>query len=371
MNKLSCKLVATWLIVATSTVIAWGQNYIKPVAAMPDYNGTYQGRPNTGSARYTTLYRDNQDDGAASGCRGEGCGRHPGVDIAVASGTAVRTPLAGTVVASHCDNGWGGLVIVRSQHPSRPWETIRQVFAHLRARQYSNGVELRAGDYVSAGTIIGQTGGRRNIDACAGNSTGAHLHYQIDKDDANRGPYYPPRGALNHRDDDFLVTARTYNPIVLLQGGYNWSFAQNGNRELWDLYNWQSWGVSDNAMWLDGSYDPHVARGGLTNCGSGRPCSGSFAAEADDYQTVYLDLYNVCPSNYGKIYFTTNVEPNFSESKTIGYYPSYTGLYRAHIYAGWHPKWTGVITGLRVDPAENCSPWDFDPTYFGEIAIRR
>ncbi|HMQ02013.1 MAG TPA: M23 family metallopeptidase [Candidatus Doudnabacteria bacterium] len=376
MNRPIIRRGVGWLGVAMLVGVALvggarGQNYIKPVSAMPDYNGTYQGRPNTGSARYTTLYRDNQDDGRTSGCRGEGCGRHPGVDIAVSSGTSVRTPLAGTVVTSRCDSGWGGLVVIRSQHPGRPWDTVRQVFAHLRAREYSNGVALREGDYVAAGTVIGKSGGRPKHDSCPGYSTGAHLHYQIDKDDSNQNPYYPSSGTLNSRDDNFLVTTRTYNPIVLLQGGYNWSFSQRNNRELWDIFNWSSWGVSDDALWMDGGWDPHVARGGTTNCGLSKPCSSSFAAEADDYRTVYLDLYNVCPSSYGKIYFMTNQEPYWSESKTIGYYPPYTGLYRGHIYAGWHWKWTGIITGLRVDPAEYCDSRSFDPTYYGEIAIKR
>ncbi|HMR55646.1 MAG TPA: hypothetical protein PKD34_03595, partial [Candidatus Doudnabacteria bacterium] len=72
------KVVELGLMILSVVVFGYGQNYIKPVAAMPDYNGTYEGRPNTGSARFTTLYRDNQDNGRTSGCRGEGCGRHPG-----------------------------------------------------------------------------------------------------------------------------------------------------------------------------------------------------------------------------------------------------------------------------------------------------
>ena len=357
------------VLVLGCVVGVWPQSYIKPVSAMADYNGTYQGRPNTGSARYTTLYRDNQDNGARSGCRGEGCGRHPGVDISVSSKTSVRTPLSGTVLTSACNDSWGGLIVIRSQHPQRPWETVRQVFGHLRSRTYGNGVAVSVGDYVSAGTVIGKSGGNSETDKCAGNSTGSHLHYQIDKDDANSGPYYPSSGTLNYRDDDFLVMSRTYNPIVLLQGGYKWSFDQSGNREYWDLHNWESWGVADGAMWMDGGWDPFVRRGGTTNCGLQKPCSSSFAAEADTYQSVYLDLYNDCPSTYGKLYFTTNREPNWSESKTIGFYPNGAGPFRSNIYTGWHSKWRGVITGLRIDPTESCIQGYLDPTYYGEIKI--
>lgn len=366
-------LIYSWAVVLfVTTATAFSQSFIKPVASAPDYNGTYSGRPNTGSARYTTLYRDNQDDGRQSGCRGEGCGRHPGVDIAVSSGTSVRAPLAGIVTISRCDPSWGGLVVVRSSHPTRPWEFVRQVFAHLRAREYSNGTAVREGDYVSAGTTIGKTGGRQGQDLCAGNSTGAHLHYQIDKDDANQNPYYPASNTLNLRDSDFVVTNSTYNPMIFLQGGYTWSFDHSGNRELWDIFNWQNWGVSGGAMWMDGSWDPHIARGSLTNCGLNRPCSGFLSAEATDYQQVYLDLYSLCNTGgVGKIYFTTKQEPFWSESKTVSYYPPLFGPYYGTVYMGWHPKWTGIITGLRIDPAEHCSPSLSDPVYFGEVALRR
>lgn len=363
------KTVQTIGLVLSLVMVVGAQSYIKPVAAMSDYNGTYRGSPGTGNARFTTLYRDNQDDGSRSGCRGEGCGRHPGVDIAVGSGTSVRAPLSGTVVISRCTDGWGGLLVIRSQHPQKPWLSIRQVFAHLRVRDYSNGVAVGVGDYVAAGTEIGKSGGNPASDKCAGNSTGSHLHYQIDKDDANPEPFYPAVSSLNYRDDNFAVSDQTYNPIVLLQKGYKWGFNQTGNRELWDLHNWESWGVTDGALWLDGGNDPYVRRGGLTECGLSRSCSSSIAAESELYDSVYLDLYNACPSSSGKIYFTTSTEPNWSESKTINYYPRSRGSYRGLIYAGWHSKWRGVITGLRIDPAENCLPGVFDPTYFGEIRI--
>ncbi len=345
----------------------------KPVASVADYNGTYTGSPYTGSSRYTTLYRDNQDDGYMSGCRGEGCGRHPGVDIAIPSGTEVRTPIGGTVMISRCDASWGGLIVIRSSHPLRPWENIYQVFAHLSFRPDISDARVSNGEYVQSGTVIGRSGGGSR-DACRGNSTGSHLHYQIDKDDGNPEPYFPNRSLLNYRDDDASVLNRTYNPMILLQAGYKWKFAQDGNRELWDLFNFRSWAVSGNALWMDGDFDPYIRRGGVSNCGLSRPCSSSIAAEASDYSRIYLDLYNVCPSSYGKIYFTTIAEPYFDESKTLLYFPSIfgssTGPFNGYVNTTTNNKWSGVITGLRVDPSEQCS-YGFDPTYYGEIGLVR
>src|ERR1043165_2691407 len=89
----------------------------KPIADLRDYNGTYYGASGTGTRGYEngTLYRDNEDNGVTSGCNGEGCGRHPGVDIPVPSGTTVYASLGGTVRISRCGtDGWGGLIVIQS-----------------------------------------------------------------------------------------------------------------------------------------------------------------------------------------------------------------------------------------------------------------
>jgi murein DD-endopeptidase MepM/ murein hydrolase activator NlpD len=342
----------------------------KPLADLRDYNGTYDGSVGTGSIGYGggTLYRDNQDNGARSGCVGEGCGRHPGVDIPVPMGTKVYSTLWSQVVISRCDKSWGGLLVLRAQSP---WtgETIYITYAHLSARVYSNDTEVLPGHFVSAGVMIGRTGGAGGRGKCSGRSSGPHLHYQIDKDDGNPEPWFPAEDQLNLRDDNFQVTAKTLNPIPFVVGGYRWTFARNGDRELWDLFNLQSWGVGDNALWVDAGFDPYIRRGGNTNCGRSRPCSSSIAADAGIYRQVYLDLYNHCSTGSGKIYFTTSSSPNWSEDKTVPFTNSY-GPQRLHVWMPSNFRWSGVITGLRIDPAEQCSS-GFDPTYYGEITLER
>ncbi len=363
------KFCFLFLCLFGSNQFCFPQNFIKPIDGLPEYNGTYKGSPFTGSLVYTTLYRDNQDNGSRSGCRGEGCGRHPGVDIATPSGTLVKLPLSGVIVSSRCDNDWGGLIVVKSYHPRRSWEYIYQTFAHLKQRQYINGYEVRVGDVVLAGSVIGLTGGRSGIDACSGNSTGAHLHYQIDKDDGNIEPWYPSSNSLNYSDGEYLVSSKTYNPIPMLQGGYKWRFADSSNRELWDIYNWQSWGVSNNALWMDGSLDPFIRRAGLTNCGLSKPCSGGINAEALDYSNIFLDIATKCNSSTNsKIYFTTKDENYWDERKTLSFQISNTKTFRGVVPAYRNQKWQGIITGLRIDPHENCGN-TYDPIYFGEIAL--
>jgi hypothetical protein len=262
---------------------------------------------------------------------------------------------------SRCDPSWGGLVVIKSQNPWT-YENIYFVYAHLSAR------ELRVGQYLNTGTYVGRSGGGSG-NPCRGNSTGSHLHFQIDREDGSPEPYYPPAYRLNSRDDDYAVSHRTLNPMVFIGGGYRWTFNQNGNKELWDLFNIKSWGVGNGALVVDGEFDPYIRRGGITYCGYRRPCSNMVNAEADQYKEVYLDIYNDCSSGVGKIYFTTDTSPRWDEAKTIMYLTNY-GYMNAHIWVGWHPLWTGTITGIRVDPADQCSSL-WDPNYFGEITIER
>ncbi len=344
-------------------------NLVRPVNKLRDYNGTYDGAPGTGSIGYSTLYRDNEDNGATSNCRGEGCGKHPGVDIPVPSGTSVYSVTGGTVVMSECNDSWGGLIVIRATNPWNFGEQIYFTYAHLKTRRYTFGTLVNVGDYVSAGTRIGASGGGNN-DACAGRSTGAHLHFQIDKDDGNPYPWFPALNMLNSKDDNFEVTAKTYNPIVFLTGGYHWSFGGSGNRELWDLFNFQSYGVEDGALWTDSGSDPYIRRGGLTNCGMAKKCSSDISAEASEYWNVSLDLYNKCQSGAGKIYFKTKAEPYWDEYKSVAFYP-WMGSYATKIHMYVNSKWKGIITGLRIDPAENCNPYFWDPTFYGDITLER
>jgi hypothetical protein len=273
---------------------------------------------------------------------------------------------------SRCDASWGGLLVLKSQNP---WtnENMFVIYGHLSARAYSNGSPVEVGHYVSTGVQIGKTGGGPTT-KCSGNSTGPHLHFQIDRDDGNPEPYYPPQSQLNQRDDNFQVATQTFNPIPLLTGGYRWSFNRSGSsadsRELWDLFNFESFGVGNGALYVDAGSDPYIRRGGNTNCNRSKPCSSSIAAEANQFRQVYLDLYNHCSTGVGKIYFTTNTSPNWSEDKTVPFFSNY-GSQRLHVWMPSNSRWNGIITGLRVDPAENCSPGIYDPTYYGEITIER
>jgi len=87
---------------------------------------------------------------------------HEGIDIAVPIGTPVRTTMAGRVVWAGEHGAWGNVVAVENGE----WLVI---FAHLSQ------VLVKENEIVRAGEIVGLSGS-------TGNSTGAHVHYEIWED---------------------------------------------------------------------------------------------------------------------------------------------------------------------------------------------
>jgi murein DD-endopeptidase MepM/ murein hydrolase activator NlpD len=85
---------------------------------------------------------------------------HTGIDIAIPTGTQVKTTMDGQVIhAGWNTQGYGNLVIVENG-------AYRTYYAHLSS------IPVSVGDEVKAGTVIGLSGS-------TGNSTGPHLHYEI------------------------------------------------------------------------------------------------------------------------------------------------------------------------------------------------
>ena len=112
-------------------------------------------------------------------------GQHPGIDIAGPYGSAVRSPVNGTVVATRRlrnANGYysyGIYVIVRDRHGRDHY------FAHL------SGYNVRVGQTIGQGALLGTVGS-------TGNSTGNHLHYEVRENghSINPGRWTPNLGGV-------------------------------------------------------------------------------------------------------------------------------------------------------------------------------
>jgi len=98
--------------------------------------------------------------------------QHNGVDIAVPSGTIARAPLKGIVSsAGFFDNDCGGTIVIQHDNAFGP-DKMSTVYCHMKA------INVKKGESVSKGEVIGQTGGIVN-EKGAGNSMGPHLHFGL------------------------------------------------------------------------------------------------------------------------------------------------------------------------------------------------
>jgi murein DD-endopeptidase MepM/ murein hydrolase activator NlpD len=111
---------------------------------------------------------------------------HPGVDLAATSGTPVKAPADGTIIKTATDSPkCGGTVTI--QHGGG----FTSRFCHLKNINSHVGQEIKQGD------VIGISGGDTS-DYGRGNSTGAHLHFELKKDGSLVDPLdYIDKGNVN------------------------------------------------------------------------------------------------------------------------------------------------------------------------------
>jgi murein DD-endopeptidase MepM/ murein hydrolase activator NlpD len=340
---------------------------VAPTDSTNDYNGTYQGGQGIGRG-YSTLYRDTYT--APHGWRGEGSGMHYGVDIRV-NRAPVKASLGGLVMRADSTDksGWGGLVVIRATNPYTNSGYVYFVYAHLSE------IHVAKNTTVLTGQVIGRSGGNWN-DSGKGAAQGPHLHFQIDKSMSTSlpSPYSVSFARIDSEiDSDFEVMNSTYSPMVFVQGGYRWEFQRTDTEpwkreELWRAVNVASSGVSGGAFWMDGNYDPWLERGAVRlYCGENAPCGTSIAADASMYKYIRLNVHLNCAVSPLTLYFTTKDNPTFHPDRRIevpvGYGPA-----TLTIPAYQHGQWSGIITGLRVDPSVNCD-WGTEINYIGYIRL--
>lgn len=344
----------------------------KPVAGMPDYNGTYYGTPNTGGdcdsntkncdstagrKMFSTLYRDNYNRG--SGCAGEGCGAHAGVDIAVPSGTPVRAALGGKVVVSACKEGagtggTGGTIIIEATNPYATGK-VYLVYAHL-----DDWNDYAVGSTVQEGAVIGKSGGKPG-GACPGASFGEHLHFQVDKNppDSSGRPWYPnklwPTEGAEHADINFDVTRYTHNPLPFVtRFAYNFTFSERDNKELWGATNVTSYTSINSALGVDSSSaNPYVGRSrffGDQTCGESAPCRREITLDANIFKRLSLTLNFTCYTNPVVVYFRRGLSDPWHGAAF-----NYSGSKMYTISMGGIFNWNGIISDIIIEPSQGCT----------------
>jgi MYXO-CTERM domain-containing protein len=75
---------------------------------------------------------------------------------------------------------------------------------------------------------------------------------------------------------------------------------------------------------------------------------------AADYAAIAVRARRTGGTGAARLFFATDAEPAFSDDKTVDFdLPDDDAFHDVNIVTEAHPKWTGTITGLRLDPFEN------------------
>jgi peptidoglycan hydrolase-like protein with peptidoglycan-binding domain len=139
----------------------------------------------------------NQAFGVANGHESS----HPGVDLAASSGTQVKSPADGKIIKTATDSPkCGGTVTI--QHGGG----FTSRYCHLK------NINTQVGQDVKQGDVIGISGGDAS-DYGKGNSTGAHLHFELKKDGSLVDPLdYIDKGNINLSTPSKNGSKATFTP---------------------------------------------------------------------------------------------------------------------------------------------------------------
>ncbi|MCK5416479.1 M23 family metallopeptidase, partial [Candidatus Parcubacteria bacterium] len=165
--------------------------------------------------------------------RYKGTGAHSGMDIVGEVSENIYAIAKGKVIISECNTGgWGGLVVIEHAPSTFSISSLNNyysVYAHLRKRN------VIVGQLVHLGKFIGLMGGASS-DECYGNSSGRHLHFQIDVGEnfnypkfigytANEysDPHYNTiKTELGKESYDSILTDETVDPISFIEASYQY-----------------------------------------------------------------------------------------------------------------------------------------------------
>ncbi len=127
----------------------------------------------------------------------------------------------------------------------------------------------------------------------------------------------------------------------------SWEFNSTGNFEGWALTNMSSAQVNGGVLYLDpADADPYIS-------------GPNISTSAGSYRYVELKMASNALDGSGTIYFRTIADNSYSETKKVSFSVSNCSLcgnasYYTYTVDMWNNSyWTGTITGIRVDPANN------------------
>ncbi len=128
----------------------------------------------------------------------------------------------------------------------------------------------------------------------------------------------------------------------------SWVFSSPGNFLGWRVESALTSGVSGGCLWaVSGASAAYFVQNSTVD----------LPARKDHYFQIRIRMRpSSSPSArfagaYAGIYFTTDAEPSFDETKKLTFRTYGTGTWKVHnVWAGTNAKWTGTIRRVRLDP---------------------
>jgi hypothetical protein len=249
---------------------------------------------------------------------------HPGIDFRAASGTDILAPADGTLFIPTTDaiNGTPSTFntfVIDHGNGYATW------FLHAQR-----------GSIVAPGPVF--RGNRVARVGDTGVAGSPHLHFEV-----RRGANTPvdPYGWDGGCSDPYTASLATkINTNLWTNSGTSWHFSIINNEEGWFPANVECASVHSDAFHIDPtSSDPYLQSPPLMN------------VSASAVKVIELRIASRAPDGNGSIYFTTAASPAWGEDKRMPFTVFNDGLWHAYRVLTTHSLWSGLITGIRVDPA--------------------
>jgi hypothetical protein len=126
-----------------------------------------------------------------------------------------------------------------------------------------------------------------------------------------------------------------------------WDFNTLGNFEGWSAVNVSATAVHDGIFFIDpAGSDPNIV-------------SATLSVAASSYNTVIVRMASNALDPFGNVFFRTQSENFYSADKRVEFSVQNCSLCGNASFITYtinmtsNPKWTGTITGIRIDPAND------------------
>jgi len=162
--------------------------------------------------------------------------------------------------------------------------------------------------------------------------------------------YYGDFGCCQVRATNLYVVKSRIEFIYLGTGSTTtsqWEFLTNGVTDGWTACNVENYSVNFNDLNGEGIFfidpaksDPYII-------------SPLLSISASDYNALKIRMASNANDGHLVIYFKTKSEPDYKDDKMISYSIQNDAQWHEYSFSSKHEKWSGIITGIRIDPADS------------------